>query len=307
MIWLRYQVRLIQLLNDSTAWLIGVAFALIALHLQLYWRFTGNFNYISIELIGWSAVGFSLWCRRDRIVLKQERVGQFCGWFLIALMLVRGLTLRYASNSILGLNPLMIGIAIAGIAVGFQQCKHYLRELLLIAVLAFPLDQIVRVVDHLVHASILTAQYSHALMWYCGFLVQREGTLLLLPSGTVDIYLGCSGLEGILISLKIAVFFLLVYPTLWKEKLFVPAIAILSAFIVNGFRIMLLACLVANKDTAGFEYWHGDQGAQIFSMISMTIFSSYCQFLIDKRKRNDLSNEETQFEKPSEALEHSSR
>lgn len=305
--WLCYHVRLIQLLNDSTAWLIAVALALIALHLQLYWRFTGNFNYVSLELIGWSAVCYSLWCRRDRIVFKRERIAQFCGWFLIALLLVRGMTLHNASGLVIGLNSLVIGIAIAAIAIGFRQFKNYYRELCMITMIALPLEQTVNVVDHIVHASILTARYSHVLMWYCGFLVERQGTLLVLPTGTVDIYLGCSGLEGILISLKIAFFFLLAYPTRQREKVLVPTIAILSAFIVNGFRIMLLACLVANKDTAGFEYWHGDQGAQIFSMISMTIFSSYCQVLVEQQKTDGLSEDDSQVDSSPEVLERSSR
>jgi cyanoexosortase A len=305
--WLRYRVRLIQILNDPTAWLIGVAIGLIALHLQLYWRFIGNFNGVSIELIGWSALFYSLWFQRDQIVLKRERVSQFCGWFLIALMLVRGITLRIASSNLLSLNCLIIVIAIAAIAVGFQQFKNYQRQFWIAAIIALPLEQTIKMVDHAINASLLTAKYSHMLMWYCGFLVQREGTLLSLPTGTVDVYLGCSGLEAILVSLKVAFFFLLVYPTRLREKFFVPAIAILSAFVVNGFRIMLLANLTANKDTAGFDYWHGDQGAQIFSMVSMTIFSSYCQFLIGQQKSDDFATEDASLEASSEVLERSSR
>jgi cyanoexosortase A len=300
MYFLRYRLRLI--LNDSNAWLLGVAIALIALHSLMYWRFTGNFNHISVELIGWSAVFYSLWQRRKQIVLRRERGAQFLGWFLIALLLVRGINLSSASGSVLSLNSLAIGIAMAAIAVGFKQFKDYQREFWLIAMIALPLEQTFAVVDHFVNSSVLTAKYAHTLMWYCGFLVHRQGTLLALPTGTVNVYPGCSGLEAILISLKVGFFFLVVYPTRLREKFLVPAIAILSAFIINGFRIMLLAHLVANQDTAGFEYWHGDQGAQIFSMISMTIFSSYCQVLIDQKHSDN-----SELEESPEPVEHSSR
>lgn len=137
-------------------------------------------------------------------------------------------------------------------------------------------------------------------MWYLGFLVERKGTQLVLPSGAVDIYLGCSGLEGIIISVKVAVFFLLVFPTRSREKFLVPTIAVLSAFVINGFRVIFLAYLVSKQDTAGFEYWHGEQGAQFFSMISMTILSTYCQILMERGKPSTL-------EPASEELEQSSR
>lgn len=153
-------------------------------------------------------------------------------------------------------------------------------------------------VDRIIHSTIITAKYAHTLMWYLGFLVERKGTQLVMPSGAVDIYLGCSGLEAAIVSVKVALFFLLVYPTRLREKLLVPAIAVLSAFIINGFRVIFLAYLVSKQDTAGFEYWHGDQGAQIFSMISMTILSTYCQVLMERDK--------LQLEPTPEELEQSS-
>lgn len=299
MYFLRYRLKLIQILSDVKAEFAGVAIALISLHLLMYWRFTGNLNYVSIELIGWSAVFYRLWQRRDRIVLRRERGAQLFGWFLIALLLVRGWNLTSASGSILGLNSLLIGIAMAAIAVGFQQFKHYQREFWMVAMIALPLEQALTLVDRLINSSLLTAKYSFTLMWYCGFLVERQGTLLSLPTGTVNVYPGCSGLEAILVSLKVAFFFLMVYPTRHREKFWVLAIAILSAFIVNGFRIMLLAHLVASHNTAGFDYWHGSQGAQFFSMISMFIFSGYCQSLIEQPKP-EISHSE-------KSLEHSSR
>jgi cyanoexosortase A len=245
---------------------------------------TGNFNHISLELIGWSAVMYCLWQRRDRIVLRQATISQFGGWFLIALMLVRGINIRGSHTILLEFTPLVIGVAIALIAVGLKQFKHYQRELWLMAVIAAPIEFLMQGSEHLINASLLTAKYAHALMWYLGFLVERKGTVLEMPTGAVDIYLGCSGLEAVVVSLKVAVFFLIVFPTHWKEKLFVPAIAVLSAFVINGFRVMFLAYLVSQDNQAAFEYWHGDDGAQIFSMISMTVFSTYCQILIEREK-----------------------
>lgn len=91
--------------------------------------------------------------------------------------------------------------------------------------------------------------------------------------------------------MKVALFFLLVFPTRLREKILVPTIAVISAFIINGFRVVFLAYLVSKQDTAGFEYWHGEQGAQIFSMISMTILSAYCQNLMERESISEPASE----------------
>jgi cyanoexosortase A len=295
-----FRSRLIQAGNNSNYWLLGVALSLIALHLQLYWRFTGDFSHISLELIGWSAIAYSLWQRRDQLMLRREPVSQFVGWFLIALLLVRSVNLRGGHSVVLSFTPLLIGSAIALLAVGFKQIRHYGRELSIILIIAIPTQLLVIGVDRIVHSTILTAKYAHTLMWYLGFLVERKGTQLVLPSGAVDIYLGCSGLEAVIVSVKVAIIFLLVFPTRLREKILVPTIAVLSAFIINGFRVVFLAYLVSKQDNAGFEYWHGERGAQIFSMISMTILSTYCQILMERHKPS-LS------EPAPEELEQSSR
>ncbi|MBE9008788.1 cyanoexosortase A [Pseudanabaenaceae cyanobacterium LEGE 13415] len=297
-----YRTRFVQVANDSNYWLLGIALALIALHLQLYYRLTGNFSSVSLELIGWSAVFYSLWHRRNDLMLQREPVSQFVGWFLIAILLVRGVNLRGAQTIVLGVTPLFIGIAIALLSVGWKQFKHYQRELWLLFIMAIPTEFLVQGIDRLIHSTVLTAKYAHTLMWYLGFLVERKGTQLVMPSGAVDIYLGCSGLEAAVVSMKVALFFLLVYPTCLREKILVPSIAVFSAFIINGFRVIFLAYLVSKQDTAGFEYWHGEQGAQIFSMISMTILSTYCQVLMERGKP-ELSNPEP----TPEELKQSSR
>ncbi len=97
-------------------------------------------------------------------------------------------------------------------------------------------------------------------------------------------YIQLSGLDAALISLVVAGFFLLTFPTDWRNKFLVPLLAVSSAFVVNGFRIMLLAHLTAAKNTAAFEYWHSGGGSQVFAMTSMSLFSSYCQYLLQQEE-----------------------
>ncbi|MBD1822036.1 cyanoexosortase A [Cyanobacteria bacterium FACHB-DQ100] len=301
---LEYRARFTQIVNDSNYWLLAIALGLVVLHLQLYWRLSGDFSHLSLEMVEWSALGYSLWQKRDRLLLKREKLSQCVGWFLIALLLVRGLNYQVGYTLLLEVTPLFIGGAIGLIAVGFRQFKYYRRELWIILVMVIPIHFLMVISESLVDSSVVTAKYAHTLMWYLGFLVERQGTKLIMPTGAVQVYLGCSGLEAILVTLKVAALFLLIFPTTSKQKITVPAIAILSAFIINGFRVMFLAYLVSKKDTASFDYWHGTGGAQVFSMISMTIFTSYCQYLVEYRKLEPEASIEA-TETPEE-LEHSS-
>lgn len=288
----RFQIQSIQpILNNPNAWLLAIGLGLIALHLQLFWRITGSFDQISLELIGWSALFFCLWQRRHTLVFRSDPVSRFFGWSLLGLVLIRSFNLQVASEVVLGATPLLIGVAIALLAVGIKQFKHYSRELWILLAIAIPSGSLAPLIERSLNVSLLTAKYAHLLMWYGGFSVQRNGVQLILPTGAVEVFPPCSGLDAALISLKVAVFFLLVFPTTWKEKLLVPAIAIASAFTVNGFRIMLMAHLVASKNTEAFNYWHTGTGAQVFAMIAMTIFTQYCQWLIERRQSTNVSDQ----------------
>ncbi|NDJ16202.1 cyanoexosortase A [Myxacorys almedinensis] len=291
---LRYRARIAQAANEPNYWLLGIALGLVVLHWQLCWRLTGDFNQISLELMGWSGVVYCVWQRRQTIVLSSDLPSRILGGALVALLLVRSSYLKSASVAVLSVNSLAIALAIVLVAVGVKHLLHYQRELWLVAIAAFPVGELINYVDRVTHFSVITAQYSHILMWYMGFPVQRQGVQLLLPTGTVEIYPGCSGLEAALLSLKIAAIFLLVFPTHWRDKVLVPGVAIASALVVNGFRIVLLTYLVSVKNMTAFEFWHSGAGSQVFSLISMSVFSHYCQQLMPSELAPELAEQPLQ-------------
>ena len=132
----------------------------------------------------------------------------------------------------------------------------------------------------------LTARLANFILWLMGFDVVRQGVWLILPTGSVEVYTGCSGVKTILQLIGLSWVVLTIIKTSWKPKLYLPIAAIFLGFIVNGFRVALMAILIALADSAGFDYWHTGTGSLIFSGISVLLFGLACALTIPKESFN---------------------
>jgi cyanoexosortase A len=175
-------------------------------------------------------------------------------------------------------TPFLSGISLALLASGTKGLKQYWQELLILAYTAIPPGLIGVFVD----VPKLTAKFSAFILHYLGFEVVRKGIFLILEKGSVEVNHGCSGANVILQLLGMAVVFLLMFPTTVAQKIVVPLVAIISAFIVNAARVSLLAVLVSLSQPEAFKYWHEGSGSVIFSMIAVFIFGLFCWFAILK-------------------------
>jgi exosortase/archaeosortase family protein len=63
------------------------------------------------------------------------------------------------------------------------------------------------------------------------------------------------------------------FPTNLLKKILLPVAAVFIGFILNGFRVALLAVL-AGSNQKMFEYWHADK-SEVFSMMSVLIFALF--------------------------------
>jgi exosortase/archaeosortase family protein len=79
------------------------------------------------------------------------------------------------------------------------------------------------------------------------------------------------------------------FPTTLSKKILTPVMAVFLAFIVNGFRVALMAVL-AHSNEAAFKYWHEGDGSLIFSMLAVLIFGFFCHFLL---LRNESENQDS--------------
>jgi exosortase/archaeosortase family protein len=109
-------------------------------------------------------------------------------------------------------------------------------------------------------------------LYWLGYDVVRQGTVLHLGRGAIDILLGCTGLPILRLLLKLIVAesaILGLKARNWYVKATVIAIAI-SVFI-GPFRVAILT-LASSRGNRSFLFWHGVPGIGMFSALAMVLF-----------------------------------
>ena len=254
---------------------------------QLY--LTDKFEQIELfgtSLLAWSASLFLLWEKRQTLSFQNNLFTKCFGATLLVLVFWKHLSLS-DYDPFLRVSPIISGIGLGLFASSLKGLKQYWQELL---ILCFPILSPAPIFLHqIIKIAPVTAVISGMLLWYLGFPVTREGVLLHLPTGSVEVGSGCSGLSIIMQLLGLAMLILFMFPTNLKQKILVPLVAILVGFSVNCGRVALMAILVAYSHSESFEYWHFGEGSLVFSMIGVLIFGAICWFGIipDPLKKQD--------------------
>ncbi|MEM8778093.1 MAG: cyanoexosortase A [Cyanobacteria bacterium P01_G01_bin.49] len=266
-------------LTSSQFCLLATGSGLLAIHLTLSYR-SGNSSSFALSLLFWLAVTSSVWNQRHRLKLKSGFFPSFLGLLMIAILLIRSLTLP--TPSFLGVFPFLSFLALGLLASGFKGLNQYWRELTVLFFLRLPEVFLEPIID----ISFLSAKFATLILWYAGFDVYRQGTEVLLPNGGVNVTISCSGFGAILHLLGLAVLFLVMFPLEGlKKKIIVPLVAISIAFIVNGFRVVLLAIFANAHNQKALNLWHTGEGSLVFSLISVILFGLFCYFLLQLESR----------------------
>ncbi|GFE68551.1 cyanoexosortase A [Chroococcus sp. FPU101] len=261
--WTRY-------LQKPTYWLLALGVALATLHLTILDR-AGEPNLMSLSILLWLAIGSLLWDKRHNLHLESDLVSTLVGFSLIMLILCRGLA---PTGYHLKISPFVSGFGLALMASGVKRLLDYWKELLILGLLVLysPLANVLQAIN----LPLITAKASTFLLWLTGFKVYREGVFINLPTGKVEVYGACSGIDSILLMLCIAVLFFLLIPIKTIQRIVCIGLAIFLGFIVNAARVSLMAILVASRDMEAFDYWHGKDGSLIFSVIGVALFGLFC-------------------------------
>jgi len=262
--------------QEPKYWLLGIASGLIVLHLTLTSR-TNDTDLFGTMFLFWGVVAFLIWERHESLTFESGIFASFFGSSLIALILLKSSSIS-GYDFFIRATPFLSGISLALLASGTKGLKQYWQELLILAYIVIPPGFIGVFVD----VALLTAKFSAFLLHYLGFEVVRKGVLLILEKGSVEVYHGCSGVNGMLQLLGLALVFLLMFPTTVGQKVILPLVAIITAFVVNAARVGLMAVLVSLSQPEAFKYWHQGNGSVIFSMIAVFIFGLFCWFAILK-------------------------
>lgn len=270
---------IIQLQNPKY-WLLGIAIGCITVHLTLVWV-ADNSSLFSVSCLFWAAVCSLLWDRRNDLYLESGMFSSLFAFSVLIVLLVKAASLTSFGVFLLVLPPLL-GFCVALLASGFKRLAQYKKELLILIV--FSITNLIPKIPF--DLSQFTAKFAAFILWYMGTEVVRNGEKIHLTTGSVEVYSGCSGIELIGQMLGIACLFLLMFPLNIKKIILIPIVATIVAFTVNGFRVALMANLVASNQQEAFKYWHEGDGSLIFSLMAVLCFGIFCWFTLGSAKSN---------------------
>lgn len=259
----------------------------MSLYLTLVWQ-AGDTAHFGMSLLFLMATAMLLWEKRQTLQFEADGVARLLGVGLMGWVLWQswsisqaitpdalGQSLQQNLQNILRLLPLVSALAIGLVASGFRGLKQYRPELLILFFLGVPSI----LASYIADISPITAIFSAALLWSVGYEVSLQGVNILLPTGGVEVYSGCSGIESMTYLLGISVIWLMMFPQPRQQQILFPLLAVTTGFVVNGFRVALMAILSAAQQKASFDYWHTGDGSLIFGLIAIVVFVAFSGLL----------------------------
>ncbi len=271
----------LKLLKDTRYWLLGIAAGLQAICLSLIWK-ADDSGHLGMSLLFLFAVGSLTWEKRDTLKFESEVVPSVVGVGLIGWVLWQ--SANVADGNTMRLLSFTSALGVALLASGFKGLKQYWQELTILFFLGVPSV----IASFLYDISPLTAKFSAFLLHYFGFDVASQGVFINLPNGGVEVTHECSGIDTIIYILSVSVLALVMFPIQRSKRFFVPIVAIIIGFVINGIRVAMLAIFAAS-DKAAFESWHGGQASYLYGMIGILIFGCFYWLLLQQEEKSQSS------------------
>ncbi|MEO1375113.1 MAG: cyanoexosortase A [Cyanobacteria bacterium J06635_10] len=259
-------------LKDIRYWLLGIAGGLQAICLTLVWK-ADDSGHFGMSLLFLFAIGSLISEKRHTFKYESKVLPSIVGMGLIGWVLWESANL--ADGNIMRLLPFASAFGVALLASGFKGLKQYWQELVILFFLGVPSV----IASFLFDISPLTAQFSAFILHYFGFDVASQGVFINLPNGGVKVTHECSGIDTIIYTLSVSVLALVMFPVHRSKQFFVPIVAIIIGFVVNGIRVAMLAIFAAS-DKAAFDNWHGGQASYLYGMIGIAIFGCFYWLLL---------------------------
>ncbi len=274
-------------LIDTKMWLF-FATATLALWHGILSNRLDNTNDLLITGLFWLVALFLLWKKRNKIAVSPQPIASIIGFLILGWILFRGISVFWFENSLVQLIPVIGFFGIALITSGWKGLRIYFPSfftLFTFSVLGSLIEILFKSLPGGLNFTNLTAKISSFLLHYVGFDVTNQGVNIYLSQGSVEVLYFCTG--GPLISLlfQLTLVLVLINPISWRLffKLILGIIAI--GFFLGIIRVSLLAVVVS--DQAAFDFWHGSEGNQIFSLIAFSIWIIAIQFIYENNDDNN--------------------
>lgn len=244
--------------------------AIAAIHIGLVLE-SNDESLIPLSLLFWLSVGALIWQKRHCLELHSDTFSVMLGGLLLGVFLFWGFA--NSTDSYLAAGPFAATLGVAIVCSGWRRLMQYRSELLLMFMFGVPKALLWPVLD----LRETTARFSTAMLHLANFDVLRDGRVISLPTGAVEVIQDCSGLNGVLYLLSIGTLLLIMVPLKGTKQYLVPIVGVAIAYIINGVRVAFLAIIAANPDPALFQKWHG---TSIFSLAALGLFCTiYCLLL----------------------------
>ncbi|NJO40995.1 MAG: cyanoexosortase A [Cyanobacteria bacterium CRU_2_1] len=271
-------------LKDVRYWLLGIAAGLEIIFLTLVWK-ADDIGHLGMSILLLLAAGTLVWEKHHDLNFESGILPSLLGAGLISWVLWQSTNL--IDNYTLRLLSFTSALGVSLLASGFKGLRQYWQELVILFFLGVPSV----IAFHLFDISSLTAEFGASLLWYSGFDVSVQGIDIFLPEGGVKVVYRCSGIETINYLLAISVTTLVMFPISGIKRFFVPILAILLGFFVNGIRVALLAILaISNRDA--FHSLHGGTASYFFAMIGILVFGTFYWFLLQQEENQSADESE---------------
>lgn len=273
------KITAVNTIQNHSFWLLGIGSGLTAIIMTIIWK-SGDASHLGMCLLFLFAAGSMLWEQRHKFILESDLLSSLVGILVIACVLWQSVFLLKGQGLIFftRMSPFIAAIGVGLLASGFQGLKQYWKQITMLFFIGGP----ELILTHFIHfVTPITAKVSALLLWYSGFeVVLEKQVYIYLPTGSIVVNNGCSGVAAMSYLLGVSMIALLMFPIERSKRIFVPIIAAVIAFVINAIRVAFLAVIVTNKPA--FDYWHEGDGSRFVGMIGILIFGLLYYFYLSR-------------------------
>ena len=269
--------------RNDCFWLFSSVVGIAVLYLGLIWKTTENINLLTTDCLFWGAILWLLWQKKDKFKFDSSPVSSFIGLLLLGLVLAKSITLFQFESIFLSFLPILSAIALALIASGFRGLSQYLQELFLVWFIFFPAGTVGYFIETTFRITVINAKIATYLLYYLGFNTLSNGNEVILQLSQLGefkaiVNYSCTGLPMIILLLKLGLLLISCVNFTKQKQLLIIEFSLFLGFLLGIVRVCLLTLLIPNQQQ--FYFWHGMEGTQIFSTLSIVIFSGFCYQLL---------------------------
>lgn len=217
------------------------------------------------------AIGSLLWEKGRSFQVNSGWISSLLGATLILVVLMRSLTPAGYQPQI---SLFLSGTGLCLLVSGWPGLKQFWREVTIAGLLI--IDPVLTALLQVINLPRITTHISTAALSLLGFNPEQQGLFILLPTGRIEVYGACSGIDSIVQMINLAVVLALILPAKQWVKVVGFGLAPILGFSVNSLRIALLTFLVSKANMTAFHYWHDNPNASsVFFLISATLLLSF--------------------------------